>query len=649
MIVRRRCSTVVLWALIAVGHAQAQTPPPAPYGPTPNARQIAWASQTPLYAMFCFSLNTYTHKEWGFGDEPVELFTAPQFDAAQIVGAVKAAGCKGLIIVAKHHNGYCLWPSRFNDHYTVKNVPWKNGQGDMVREVVDACRVEGLKVGMYLSPWDRNHAEYGRAEYVTYYHNQLRELLTNYGPLFEIWFDGANGGTGYYGGSGGKREINPDYYEWQVVGEMVRKLQPEAVIFGTAAPYSEVRWNGNERGVSSDPCWATIKEDAPDNVNPHVYLNTGDRAGEHWRPAEADFSLLAHAWFWNPHTSTRSATELVDLYFASIGHNSSMDIGIAPDTRGLLPDRDVQSLKEFGQRIAATFENNLARSATFTASNVRGDDLRYAAANALDGWTANHYWATDDSVLTPELVMEFGKSVTFSVISLREYIALGQRVDQWELDAWRDGAWERFASGTGIGMRRLWRGNPITSMKIRLRITKAAACPAIAEFAAYLEPNSSYKGAELSTSRKSSLDKTHWKIVSASSQGAPATHAIDNNPETLWHTHTKTGRQAPPHELVIDLGATQKIGGFIYLPRQDNVTAGNVSRYAFYLSTDSQHWGKPIIEGEFDNIVASPTQRVVFLNTPTTARYVKFVAITSADGDVICAAEIGVIADKDKP
>jgi alpha-L-fucosidase len=492
MLQEKSLSFYLLIVLLFIANISiAQIKPPIPYGAVPNKNQLIWAKETDLYSMLNFSTITYFNREWGYGNEAAEKFNPTQFNAKQIVLTAKAAGIKGIIIDAKHHGGFCLWPSKFNDNYSVKNCPWKNGKGDIVRELADACRAEGLKVGIYLSPWDRNHKDYGTPAYLEYYENQLTEVLTQYGPLFEIWLDGANGGSGYYGGAKETRTVDQkNYYPIKKWFELIRKYQPNTIIFSDMGP--DARWNGNEHGVSGEKtngtCWASLHQRQWADGSNMKQLNSGDREGEFYNPAEADFPLLDKAWFWNPHTCTRTSAELVNLYFTSIGRNSTMDIGIAPDTLGLMSNKDVASLKGFGERIRAIFSTNLARSAKVSASNVRGGSSKYSAKNVLNGWEKGKYWATDDAVLTPELVLDFSKPTEFSVISLRENIALGERIDDWALDSWQNNEWKEFAKGTCIGMRRLWRGEPITSRKIRLRITKAAACPALAELAVYLEP-----------------------------------------------------------------------------------------------------------------------------------------------------------------
>ena len=233
------------------------------------------------YAFVHFSLNTYTDQSWGYGNEDVKLFNPAKLDCRQWARICKQAGMKGIILTAKHHCGFCLWPSKYTE-YSVKNAPWKNGKGDVVREMADACKEYGLKLGIYLSPWDRNHPDYGKPEYITYFRNQLTELLTNYGPIFEIFLDGANGGDGYYGGARETRRINREtYYDWPNTWALIRKLQPKANIFSDAGP--DIRWVGNERGVAGETCWATLNRNdfAPGRAD-EARLNLGDRPGTDW-------------------------------------------------------------------------------------------------------------------------------------------------------------------------------------------------------------------------------------------------------------------------------------------------------------------------------------------------------------------------------
>jgi len=483
--------TISLLFALALGLAPlaihaAEVTPPAPYGPVPSDRQLAW-HQMEFYGFVHFTVNTFTDKEWGYGDEPESIFNPTDFSAEQIVKAAKAAGMTGLIVTAKHHDGFCLWPTKYTEH-SVKNSPWKNGHGDFVGEMSQACKKAGLKFGIYLSPWDRNRPEYSKPEYITYYRNELRELLTNYGPLFEIWFDGANGGDGFYGGAREQRNIDRrTYYDWANTRQIVRELQPMACMFSDGGP--DIRWVGNERARAGDPCWATLNAaDFFPGLADEKRLNSGDRPGTDWLPAECDVSIRP-GWFYHADQDSKVKTpdQLLNIYFSSVGHGASLLLNLPPDRRGRIAEPDVKSLLGFRQRLDAIFSKNLAAGAKVTASNVRGDARAYAAKNMLTG-NGKKYWSTDDAVTTPEVVFDLGKPKTFNIVSLREFLPLGQRVDTFALDQWKDGQWVEFAAGTGIGSRHLIRGDLVTTSKVRLRITQAPVCPALSEFGLYADP-----------------------------------------------------------------------------------------------------------------------------------------------------------------
>src|SRR6185369_13118477 len=464
--------------------AVAKVKPPKPYGPTPSIRQLRW-HEMEFYGFIHFTVNTFTDKEWGYGDESPSIFNPTDFNAEQIVSTAAAAGMKGLIFTCKHHDGFCLWPSKYTEH-SVKNSPWRNGRGDVVKEISSACRRYGLKFGIYLSPWDRNHKDYGRAEYLTYYRNQLRELLTNYGPIFEVFLDGANGGDGYYGGARETRRIDRDkYYDWPTTWNLVRRLQPDTCLFSDAGP--DVRWVGNERGVAGDPLWNTLnKADFAPGRADEARLNRGDRPGSHWVPAECDVSIRP-GWFYhsNEDTKVKSATTLVDLYYASVGRGGSFLLNLAPDRRGQIPNPDVNSLREFRRILDATFRQDLARGARVSASNTRGD-RRFSPQNVIDR-KRDTYWSSDDQVTTPELIFDLGRERTFNVVRLREYLPLGQRVEAFALDSWTNNDWREFAHGTSIGNCKLVRSKRVSTTRVRLRITHAPVCPAISEFALFAE------------------------------------------------------------------------------------------------------------------------------------------------------------------
>jgi alpha-L-fucosidase len=440
-----------------------------------------------FYGFIHFTINTFTGKEWGYGDESPSLFNPTDFDAEQIAGTAAAAGMKGLILTCKHHDGFCLWPSKYTEH-SVKNSPWRNGRGDVVKEIAAACRKYRLKFGIYLSPWDRNHKDYGRPEYLTYFRNQLRELLTSYGPIFEIFFDGANGGDGYYGGARETRRIDRDtYYDWPTTWNLVRGLQPDTCLFSDAGP--DVRWVGNERGIAGDPCWSTLNRDdfAPGRAD-EARLNRGDRPGSHWVPAECNVSIRP-GWFYHADedSKVKSAVALVDLYYLSAGRGASFLLNLAPDRRGQIPDVDVNSLREFRRILDATFAKDYAQGARVSASNTRGPG--FAPRNVIDR-RLDLYWTTADQIKTPYLILHLNHEQTFNVVRVREYLPLGQRVEAFAVDVWKDNDWREFARGTSIGNCKLVRGKPVTATKVRLRITQAPVCPAISEFALFAAPNS---------------------------------------------------------------------------------------------------------------------------------------------------------------
>ena len=483
--------TGIAAAGVVAGTVCGQAAPPEPYGAVPSARHLLW-HEMEFYGFLHFTTNTFTDKEWGYGDESPAVFNPAAFDADQIAGVAAEAGMTGLILTCKHHDGFCLWPSEFTEH-DVAASPWKDGRGDVVREVSEACARHGLKFGVYLSPWDRNHPEYGRPAYVEYYRNQLRELLTNYGPISEVWWDGANGGDGFYGGARESRKIDRStYYGWDETIELVRALQPDAVIFSDAG---DVRWVGNEAGIAGDPCWATYTVKPADGETKAVPGTTrywegehGHRDGEKWMPAECDVSIRP-GWFYHAGQDGQVKTpeQLVDLYYASIGRGASFLLNLPPDRRGVIHENDVASLRGMREILDATFGEDLASGALASASGTRGGDAAFGPAKVLDGDRAT-YWSTDDGETTPELVLSWAHPVTFNVVGLREYLPLGQRVTAWALDAWQDGAWHEFAAGQAIGARRLWRGGFITTNKLRVRVTNAPVCPAISEVGVFTEP-----------------------------------------------------------------------------------------------------------------------------------------------------------------
>jgi alpha-L-fucosidase len=389
--------------LFCAAHA-AEPAPPAPVAPVPTARQLAWHALE-YYGFLHFTVNTFTDREWGYGDESPTVFNPSALDVRQWARVAKEAGMKGLILTAKHHDGFCLWPSQFTEH-SLKNAPYLDGKGDIVGDLARACKEEGLQFGVYLSPWDRNHADYGRPAYVTYFRSQLRELLSNYGPIMEVWFDGANGGDGYYGGAKEKRTIDrTTYYGWQDTWNLVRELQPGAVLFSDVGP--DIRWVGNESGYAGDPCWATYSPKPSEGATaaaPGLTLYqeavNGHADGAQWLPAEVDVSIRP-GWFHHAREDkkVRTPDNLLHIYYESVGRGASLLLNVPPDRRGLLHENDVAALRGLRERLDAIFGEDLAAGAAVKASNTRGEAAAFAAGNVVDGDRAT-YWAANDGVST---------------------------------------------------------------------------------------------------------------------------------------------------------------------------------------------------------------------------------------------------------
>ena len=396
----------------------------------PSPRQLAWhASEIGIFVHF--GVNTFSDREWGDGTEDPGSFHPTALDCRQWARAAKSAGATRLVLTAKHHDGFCLWPSRLTTH-AVSHSAWRGGQGDVVREFTDACRAEGLEAGLYLSPWDRHEPTYGTPAYNDHYVGQLEELLTGYGPIVEVWFDGANGE-----GPNGKRQV----YDWPRFFGTVRRLQPNAVMFSDAGP--DVRWIGNERGLAGDPNWCAVDPNVvpyPGAQGPGIIeeLQHGDMRGAVWRPGEADVSIRP-GWFWHPaeDAAVKSPDELVDLYFASVGRNAGLLLNVPPTRGGLLADADMRTLAAFGERRSALFTSNLAADARIhTAGNV--------------------------------VELEWPRPVTFAVAALTESIASGQVVESFTLDAWVRDSWVTCAGGTTIGHKCLARFEPVETTRVRL-------------------------------------------------------------------------------------------------------------------------------------------------------------------------------------
>ncbi|HQG78275.1 MAG TPA: alpha-L-fucosidase [Bacteroidales bacterium] len=458
--------------------------PPEPFGPLPSDRQLAWHEKE--YYMFVhFTVNTFTDKEWGYGDEKEAVFNPTALDCRQWAKTAKEAGMKGIIITAKHHDGFCLWPSAYTGH-SVKNSPWRNGKGDILKDLRQACDEFGLELGVYLSPWDRNSAVYGTADYLTYYRDQLRELLTDYGDIFEVWFDGANGGDGYYGGARETRRIdNSTYYDWPVTHSIVRELQPMAVMFSDAGP--DVRWVGNESGMGSLTNWCLLKKDGmyPGGDFARI-LGEGHEDGNYWVPAEVDVSIRP-GWFYHRSEDSlvRTPENLMELYYSSVGRNSNLLLNVPPDRRGLLNEIDVNSLLEFRKLREMEFADELARGKKAASSSDRGKNFR--AALAIDG-DPDTYWTTRDDVTSASITIDLGTETGVNRILIQEYIRLGQRVKGYKVEVLKDDQWISVAEGTTVGYKVIRKFPLVTTKMVKLTILDSKACPVISNIELYRSP-----------------------------------------------------------------------------------------------------------------------------------------------------------------
>jgi alpha-L-fucosidase len=458
--------------------------PPAPLLPLPSESQLAW-HEMEMNAFVHFTTNTFTGKEWGYGDESPAIFNPTAYDADQWVRTFKETGFKGVILTCKHHDGFCLWPSKYTEH-SVKNSPWKNGAGDVVRDVMEACKKYELKFGVYLSPWDRNHADYGTPAYLEYYRNQLTELFTSYGPVFEMWFDGANGGDGFYGGKREKRSIKGStYYEWPTTLQLVRDMEPGVIFFSDAGP--GVRWVGNERGVAGKTNWNTITPDTlyAGKAGIEKLLNEGSENGTHWIPAEVDVSIRK-GWFYHAEEDSlvKTPEQLFDIYLTSVGRGSTLLLNVPPDRRGLVHENDVAALQGFRELLDTEFKTDLALNKKVSASSHRGNNKQYSPSNINDNNT-DTYWSTDDETLTGNIEIDLGEIKTIKYILLQEDIRLGQRVKSFSIEVNQGENWRKIAEETTIGYKRILKLDPIETDKVRIIVTDSKACPVISNIAVY--------------------------------------------------------------------------------------------------------------------------------------------------------------------
>ena len=475
-------SLLALPLFIAV--AQDAVSPPQVLYPIPSNSQLAW-HEMEMNAFVHFSINTFTDKEWGDGSEDPALFNPTEINPEQWVGVFKDAGFKGVILTCKHHDGFCVWPSALTDH-SIKNSPYKLGKGDVVRDVSEACQRSGLKFGIYVSPWDRNSGAYGTPAYVQFYRNQLQELFSHCGPIFEMWFDGANGGNGYYGGARETRRVPIEtYYDWPNTLDLVRSWNPDVLFFSDAGP--GVRWCGNEQGIAGETNWCTFSNDTiyAGKGGIEELLNTGMEQGNKWIPAEVDVSIRP-GWFYHPQEDTlvKSADKLFEIYLSSVGRGSTLLLNVPPDRRGLIHEHDIRALKGLKAIINREFQTNLALHAEVKASSYRGSSSLYAPSNLTDG-NKETYWATDDSVRSASTEFLLGSPRQVRYVILQEYLQLGQRIRRFTVEAGKGDGWTVIGQGTTVGYKRILRFDKVETDRVRITINDAKAAPVLSNVEIY--------------------------------------------------------------------------------------------------------------------------------------------------------------------
>ena len=458
----------------AGGAARAGDPAPVP--PVPSARQLAWHERE-YYAFVHFNMNTFTDVEWGEGRDPAERFQPSELDCRQWARVAREAGMSGIILTAKHHDGFCLWDSALTE-YDVASSSWRGGRGDVLADLSAACREAGLGFGVYLSPWDRNSPLYGDSpRYNAYFKGQLKEVLTGYGEVFEVWFDGACGE-----GPNGKRQV----YDWPGFIGVVREHQPGAVIFSDVGP--DVRWVGNERGFAAETSWSTFQ---PEGYEPGMTIpgqTEGHPGGPVWLPPEADVSIRP-GWYYHPDQDddVKTVEQLLAIWHGSVGRNANLLLNLPVDRRGLVHEHDVEALMGLRRALDGIYAADLARGSFAHASSVHGAEPRFAASRALDGDPAT-YWAAAADDATPSLTVELGAERTFDRVLLREPIALGQRVESFRLEARSGGRWEPLAAGTTVGRKRILLHDPRTADALRLTVDGFRGAPLVSALELYHAP-----------------------------------------------------------------------------------------------------------------------------------------------------------------
>lgn len=601
--------------------------PPEPILPVPEPKQVEW-QQMETYAFIHFGLNTFNDREWGYGDTDPKTFNPTNLDCEQWAQTLVKAGMKGVILTAKHHDGFCLWPFEGTD-YSVKNSPWKNGQGNVVKELSEACKKYGLKFAVYLSPWDRHQANYGTPEYLPYFYAQLHDLLTNYGPVFEVWFDGANGGDGWYGGAKDIRTIDrKNYYNYPRIYEMLDSIQPQAIIFSDGGP--GCRWVGNEKGFAGATNWSFLREgEVHPGYEKSYELQYGHADGNQWVPAECDVSIRP-GWFYHPEEDDRvkSPDQLVDLYYRSVGHNATLLLNFPVDRRGLIHPVDSANAVRFHEMIQQQLKTNLVAGMIPKVSNERGGDF---VASALTDDNFDTYWATEDGVTTADIEFSFDTPTRMNRMMLQEYIPLGQRVKAFVVEYLDKDTWlpvKLNEETTTIGYKRLLRFETVETKGIRIRITDARGPLCLSNVGVYDAGNVSDSFVE----KVEDIESVPYLLPDVKAE--EAAKASDKQSQTTCFVEGD--------RLLIDLQEERMVSSLHFLPDQGEPNKGLIANYEIRVGTSKDAVNQLVKAGEFSNIQNNPVMQSVFF-TPVKARYIELKATRMIRaGEPMGFAELGV-------
>lgn len=601
--------------------------PPEPILPVPEPKQVEW-QQMETYAFIHFGLNTFNDREWGYGDTDPKTFNPTNLDCEQWAQTLVKAGMEGVILTAKHHDGFCLWPFEGTD-YSVKNSPWKNGQGNVVKELSEACKKYGLKFAVYLSPWDRHQANYGTPEYLPYFYAQLHDLLTNYGPVFEVWFDGANGGDGWYGGAKDIRTIDrKNYYNYPRIYEMLDSIQPQAIIFSDGGP--GCRWVGNEKGFAGATNWSFLRKgEVHPGYDKSYELQYGHPDGNQWVPAECDVSIRP-GWFYHPEEDDRvkSPDQLVDLYYRSVGHNATLLLNFPVDRRGLIHPVDSANAVRFHEMIQQQLKTNLVAGMTPKVSNERGGDF---VASALTDDNFDTYWATEDGVTTADIEFSFDTPTRMNRMMLQEYIPLGQRVKAFVVEYLDKDTWlpvKLNEETTTIGYKRLLRFETVETKGMRIRITDARGPLCLSNVGVYDAGNVSDSFVE----KVEDIESVPYLLPDVKAE--ESAKASDKQSQTTCFVEGD--------RLLIDLQEERMVSSLHFLPDQGEPNKGLIANYEIRVGTSKEAVNQLVKAGEFSNIQNNPVMQSVFF-TPVKARYIELKATRMIRaGEPMGFAELGV-------